>query len=736
MENPMNILERIDSIFEARGEGPDEAKTIDMSDQTERMYTLKNCRGPCVGWDDYAAGKDYQPPRYFSSEVPYGPKDMGKHGIVSAEDSKAIKFDGANPFSRKYGGVRPWCPGEVLMTMMAKGTDKDSKGILWTIAKKGTAARAGLAALGRWDENDADNAVQQGAAAALRVLSQDQARIGVRFTSWIGIAIEQGIIAGVPAGYHDEYRKARGLKTRTIDIAKKALRDAQNGEPIEDHILALNRAFVDVAKNKDPGPGNPYGLLPPKLLQIKSELRGAITTRNAKQIQQAIEKTEQEFDSIREQEDEYFSPGATTGGAVGSKPRDYGSMQDYNKAVKFLKLQRDIAEKAMHRISAGKQLDGIAEQIEAIYDRDFPLTAKGHDQSGLAGPRDKFPGMKAIKDRLIEAINSGDKTQLHDFILYAELAQEILKHQEGLKAKGIGSTTMDTKSKTTGKEVERTNFAGMERDVDSLRSKENIEILETVIAQISPYRDRRSDKKRSAEEAIEILGDIEDLIDSHTDGPISDDEVRMHLTNINRDLKSSLGEYQEEIKAIINTITGTLRSEGEFSDIKQDIADTIKVANDDINSDVAVEQDTVTPKQYRMLLRLFGIKNYPERGTPDDPEINEQGGKSRWAAAGYPAAGGTEMGKKANVSLWSDIFEKTDEETGEPVCSVSDVYIGRQKKEALSKFEAMVAKMRSELSENRSVDNIDLRLLYEFHLQICRMVIESVLPGGMKLIYG
>jgi hypothetical protein len=210
----------------------------------------------------------------------------------------------------------------------------------------------------------------------------------------------------------------------------------------------------------------------------------------------------------------------------------------------------------------------------------------------------------------------------------------------------------------------------------------------------------------------------------------------MHLTNINRDLKSSLGEYQEEIKAIINTIIGTLRSEGEFGDIKRDIADTINVAEDDIKSDVAVEQDTVTPKQYRMLLRLFGIKNYPERGTPDDPEINEQGGKSRWAAAGYPSAGGTEMGKKANVSLWSDIFEKIDEKTGEPVCSVSDVYIGRQKKEALSKFEAMVAKMRSELSENRSVDNIDLRLLYEFHLRVCRMVIESVLPGGMKLIYG
>jgi hypothetical protein len=161
-----------------------------------------------------------------------------------------------------------------------------------------------------------------------------------------------------------------------------------------------------------------------------------------------------------------------------------------------------------------------------------------------------------------------------------------------------------------------------------------------------------------------------------------------------------------------------------------------EVATQDTKAAIAKPEDTVSPRQYRLLLRLFGIKNYQERGTAEDPELGAQGKKSRWASAGYPAVAGSEAGKEANAYLWYDIFEKIDDDTGKPVRSVSDVYISKQKTEAIAKFEAVIAKLQQEMSESHNIDMIDYRLLSELRLQLCRLLIENVLPGGMRLIYG
>lgn len=320
----------------------------------------------------------------------------------------------------------------------------------------------------------------------------------------------------------------------------------------------------------------------------------------------------------------------------------------------------------------------------------------------------------------------------------AELAQDILKHQEDLKAKGIGVVPMNIKGMKTGKEIERSDFAGMERDVDALHSKENREVLEMAIAKISPWRDRRSEQQRAANDALDILDTIEGVVDLYIVTRARNEDITQiqhDLANIARDLNSDLGEYQEEIKLVLNAIAGTIRAGGGFRDIRQEISELQVVAAQDVKNATTKPEDTVTPRQYRLLLRLFGIKNYPERGTAEDPEIGEQGKKSRWATAGYPAVAGAEVGKEANAYLWYDIFEKIDDETGKPVRSVSDVYISRQRTEAIAKFEAVIAKMQQDMAESHRIDCIDYQLLGELRLRLCRMVIENVLPGGMRLIY-
>ena len=262
----MNILERIDSALnEAQRpkktpfkehypvfrEAPREPVIVDMTEQAFRMAALRNSRGPCAGWDDYIAGRDYQPPMYFNSNVPVGPEDTGKHGIMSPQEGDKIQFDGPNPFSRRHANIRPWAPGEMLMTMMTV-VDPDGKGnnpadgLLHQVATKGIVKRAAEATHGKYDRYDVDYSMQQGAVAIIQALPGDESRLGTRFTSFVGDYIQQAMKAGLPAGYQDEYRKIRGLRRRVIPLIKSALRNAMDGEPLSTDEQRIRREFATI----------------------------------------------------------------------------------------------------------------------------------------------------------------------------------------------------------------------------------------------------------------------------------------------------------------------------------------------------------------------------------------------------------------------------------------------------------------------------------------------------------
>ena len=805
LEYLMNISDRLNTVLYNITEDDNKAIIADMDDQSSRMKALHNCRGPCVGWDDYIAGRDYQPPMYFKSDQPYGPKDTGKLGI-RVKEADQLQFDGPNPFSIRHGGVRPWAPGEVLLTLISNGPNRESNGSIQMIARKGAVSRAALATHGKYDEDDIDNAIQQGAAAVIQALPGDEARKGTRFTSFIGTAIQQGMKAGVPSGYQDEYRKIRGLRRKLTTKVKAALRDALNGEPLETYIrdIRIDFAHFDrcpkcngdgkiktkeidprTGKNKtincptcggvgtvQPGPRHPYGIYPPVLMKIKEGVLRAITTGNAKAIQKALDEMNTIFNEIEEKEDLYFSPGLTTQGAVGTKPREHGTLIAFDRAAKVMQAQRDLALRAAATQLTQEDIDTLIKQSDAIWDkftkveRKVPWKAPKDDptkkepryhspyENALPDPGNipgsdlvranlernispGFIGLLPLKAKLEEAIKSGDKVELEKFISLSETQQQLLRNREQLKTKEIGAASMTVRNKETGKEQERSNFSGIERDVDAVHDPAVQEMVEMTIARVSPWSDSSLERKQVASEADEILTAIVDLvadfINTKSEG-LDTKPVVEKMSDLYRDINDSLGEYEEELRNLLDMVVGTIKIGGGFGDIKKEFKLTKQLINQDVKAKPSA--DVVNERQYRLLLRIFGIRNYPERGTPNDPEIGEHGELSRWAQAGYPACVAAEAGKAANAFMWYDVFETTDPKTGEPKPSASDAYISRQKGEALTKFTAAAGKVRQQIGESLGVESVDYKMLTEFHLLLCRIVIEDVLPGVVKLIRG
>jgi hypothetical protein len=777
---------------------------VDMSNQADKMSALRNCRGPCVGWEEYVKGNDYIPPMYYKNNVPYGPKDTGKKGITSStKEADEISFNGVNPYSKEHDGIRPWAPGEVLLAMMHKSIDKDERGGLHRIATKQPVVRAAKATHGKYDESDVDNSIQQGAIAILQMLPKDEARPNVRFTGFVGHAIEQAMKAGAPAGYGDEYRRVRGLKRSVQSVINKALRDAGSGRPLDDDAKAVEKAFdvinicprckgtgfVDVVvrdekdkivrdKNGEPvkikercskcgkipygtsdddikdllrvagdgrvkappGPLHPFGDFPPELFELRDNIIRAIKTGDVGEIRQEQVNADKIFDRIGQEEKDRLSPGLTTQGAVGKKPREYGTLKAFKDAEKFLRNQRTLAEKAKSdphlAINAKKYID----EAQTLWkEHTGKLSGKMHNVA-YEQPQEDLPespgfvGLKEMRARLEKALESADPYALLQFILMSYAQQEVLRIREEVNVRGTSKTGLTVRSKKTGKEYERQGITRPDDDIAKLQSPEVREVLRMAIEQVSPNFDPSKEKRENAAEASKLLDALATAVDDYVSAEsqgLDTTKARRDFADIERDVDSSLGEWREEINELLEAIAGTIQTDGKFGDIRKEIRMLQKIAKQDIK--LKPSSNSVPMHQYRMLLRLYGISDYPERGTPDDPEIDAQGGKSRWAEAGYPPLADAKAGRQSNVYLWNDIFETTDDE-GNPIPSVSNAYICKQRKEATLKFKAAAHRLWEQVTESCGSDSVESKIFMEFDRMLCRMIIEDVLPG--RAIYG
>jgi hypothetical protein len=806
----MDILERINIalngtiLVEADQQEP---IIVDMTDQAARKRALENCKGPCVGWEDYTAGDDYIPPMFWAnkSTQPYGPKDTGRAGITTPKEYEQLTFDGPNPHSAKYGGVRPWAPGEVLETLMYKNQDEDLAGTLYDVARKGIVSRAAQSVHGKYDEDDIEDSVLRGASAVLLELPNDEAQDGIKFTSFLGPAIQQAMKAGVPPGFGDEYRRARGLRRAITRVANSALKNARNGDALSNDITALNKLYQafnicirckgtgEVVDPRDrtammkckrcggsgevlePGPRHKYGSLATKLLEVRKELLRAMKSGSMKNIQQAIDFMEKEFDAIESTEETFSDLGLASQGAVGRKPREHGTLIAFNRAAKLLEQQRILAVHGIELLDNGYSSSRLIGASENLW-KAFKTTQPGRHKSKLAEAIDLalfeaepgalgqskkkgvyvskfekrlrdlpgspgFIGLLAMKEQLEEALKSNNKSRLEEFIKMSIEEQDNLKVREEVDVRSIGAKGLTVQNKL-GKEKERTGFAPQERTVDALRSERNKEILYKTLMRISPFQDDTLERKERATEATAVLSNINSAITEYIAARsenIDATKAQNDLASIARDLGSNLGEWKEEIVPLLDDIFGTIEHGGGFSNIRHEISDLQKIAKQDMK--LKPSEDSMSPQQYRLALRQFGIDHYPERGTPKDPEIDENGAQSRWAKAGYPPIAGAEIGKSQTLPLWVDVFDKIvypdgPDKPGKHAMSVSGAYLSRQKNEAKAKFMAAAQALEKQVVESCGFGSVERTMIAEFNLLLCRMIVEEVLPDATRLIYG
>ena len=620
-------------------QGPAEPRIIDITDQTQRAWALRNCRGPNPGWTDYLAGRDYVPPKYFESDVPLGPND-----------------DRGNPYSAKYGGVRPWSDEEIIRTIIHREDEGPGQGLLWIIARKPDIQRAFRATYGTWDDNMLWEAIQLGAAAAWRALQQDQGRLGVRFTSFLGNWIPEGMKTGVPPGFFNEYRESRGLLSRLEQHARRCLRAISASQPVDAHLEALRAEVAGL--DPIPHPRNrseiltaggrrkqvSFGLLAGRLSDVATRLIDAATEGSASRLQQALEFLTTTREKIEEEEDLYTVRGPKTGGPVITKPKDQPTLP-------VAPLMTAGSEGGRERERAG------------IRSRT--------DSSSLRTP-ERVELLTAAVNLLRSGTGEGRSWA-------AERALKVISSLE---------TILDTPA------TERHYQMFLRDGIYRIRDASGKEL---------------SDSFESEPEARARVTEL------------NRDQRLRSLTAIEHDLTGEFGEFKDELRAVIQSLRQALLA----GDVE-----SLRAVRDELNvlTEVAEEHrlagerrshlDAATPQEYRVLLRLFGISQYPERGTVDDPEVDATGNLSLWAQSGYPATVDTET---IRADLWAG---------GRPITAarVADI-----KKSALAKMtEALRVLQQRGLSEG--CQTCDAIVVLELRSDVSGLLLREI--GISPLLLG
>jgi hypothetical protein len=280
-------------------EVPNEPVVVDMSNMEQRKAALNTCRGPHIGWDEYKAGADYQPPYFFQSgvDIPVGPPD-----------------EGVNPFAKKYGGVRPWSRSEITETLVGPG------GLVYGMIARDTFLS--MYTKNMRDDLAVNSLLNLAAEAVEKKIYQDQARTDVRFTTWFFRWLKTSMRRGISAGYRNEYRDARGLLNHWNRILGSAIRVAQTEGDLSQHIDLLMQGGATAGRSgpvdriglaeidPTPGPKNAFGDLADRIHATGKVIESALMTTDPGQIRNARQELVDLKNQFAEEENTNRSRGA------------------------------------------------------------------------------------------------------------------------------------------------------------------------------------------------------------------------------------------------------------------------------------------------------------------------------------------------------------------------------------------------------------------------------------------
>jgi hypothetical protein len=662
----LSLTDRIDRMLLSEAKRPTHI-VVDLSDLAAVKRAIDSTRGPCTGWDDYLAGKDYQPPYVWNTAETAGVRTnkVGERVQITAPPIPIGPVDNrGNQHSNKYHGIRPWDPDELLRAVSRRTGDPDTEGKLWQIAHKLSVQNA-HAVTGR--SFDAEDSVQLGLHAVNRALARDDGMPGVRFTSYAGHDIETGMVSGVPAGYGDEYRKARGLILRLDKEGKRALRNLREGNPANSE---RDRAPDARGRDRDPDPPpadaiqamldeidpvpgkrNPYGMLVPKLLEAGGAIIAAIFRDNEQDIRRSLEFLGETREQIEEEESTYRVRGTSTDTLV-TKSKENPAIRTKPMTVPGIKTGKEM-ERTKDILKPGLAPTKRDDPAGSEYDPSHPSI------------RDRPETVEAIA-MLVRILRSGSGQGPGWEATLAYNALEQLQHA------------------VTNAGQERS-----ERQYEIRKVHQGFEVV---------------DSKHEAEDQI---------------GGLQGDPLAKSVDSVLDSINSEYGGYRDEVLQVARAARGMFRSHDydQREEILEEIDSLMTVAEQDKKSgDIDIMVEPLTQQQYRVMLRLYGIKEYPERGTKDDPEMDPSTGQlSQWAKMGYPPI------PDDNRFIARDI-------------GVSDARVSQIRRKIEIAVPHATEIIQREMLESGQIDIIDYNILTDVRIALGGALLERLHPSSRRLV--
>jgi hypothetical protein len=795
------FADRLDEILEAAQAGAStDPIVIDPNDQESAMKALHRTRGPCFGWEAYKAGKDYEPPyvwdtaneesthqartgsavRIKSPAIPIGPQASAKH-----------------PHAAKHGGVRPWSPDEVLRVLLYRSKDPSRRGLIWDIALKG-AVRKAFQASGQ--AYDPESVIGLAASAAWRGLMKDQARPGTKFTSFIGMYIEEAATSGSPAGFGDEYKKSRGTLSRWQKAARAAARGldliarstdpttgqtidpdmAQQGQQVANTALEEIQAEYDSMDSK-PGPNNPYGNLVTKLLQVGGDLIAAIQDGNAERVMQSETFLGEVYDEISDQESRYRERGPSTDTLItksktaaplivgplavqkkgsdqetevsnvatpgivpgskalgtwafrweeggGGKQRAKERTKNVNNPIGFLQTHMGMSyEEARGLVSQKQDIPVRAAGGQPPGTLVFVPSNPGSDyapgEASIRNDPQKMEALMAIVHTARMGTGSGKGRQ-------AAAARQVIRTLKQVTRRAHDpvpprrytiqqqSGSYDVMSDTDGWWVY--DVAKMENDETA--TDEDVKLA-------GPYAtELRADQEK--QKLMQTAKDYQ-IIDTHSGQVVDSHEIasdaksQVELLNANPLVltvdkmvhslsQHEYGEYAAEIAGVGRQLLGALRTRdlADLPDIQAELDALDEVAAGDEEEPGVTKIKPLTSQQYRIFLRIYGISDYPEKGTVDDPEMDENGTLSLWARKGCPPV-------ESNKELSDEL-------------KISTTRVSQHRKVIAAAMEKMIDQLQL---RKEDVDAVDWEILCELRKAFQSVFLEYVQIHGRDAIF-
>lgn len=517
--------------------------------------------------------------------------------------------DGGNEFSSQYGGVRPWSIDEMIQTVVEPG---------------GLAEAAMRLPQAAFLQHYTDNLRNREAVDELKSLAaqqlahkihKDEARKDVKFSTFILRWLAEGMKTGVSGSYSKEHRNAQGIMNYWNRALTQAIDAVQNDHSVADiHDLVM------------------YG-------GIDTSTRTHATRVGVDQI----DPTPGPKNPWGDLADRIHGLGLFVAGMIASQ--DIGQMRIAKQAIKNFKAEvgEDFEEKRMKGVHFTSKL------IQPTSSRDMGVKTQAFQVQGKDGGETEVGGVvqdteatdRANKrDIVVKLVNMA--AQQGGMFPPATSAQGAIKHIKQILSNPISVDDFTVETIETGGRPSYNLMSPMGEVVGTF------------------------DDPGEAEEAKNRVNPKEVIAND--------------LIEFSEHIGRQYGEFEEELKADIEGLADALTSANP-NNIRQAIEGleaTAQIANEEAANEMsgAGKSRKVRPivsplsvKQYRVMLRRYGIKNYPERGTDQDPEIIN-GEPSEWAKAGYPkmrpidiakawASPGKEKAAKIGVNkAWKDAVAK------------------------------------------------------------------------------